>query len=166
MYTISMEQQTTITAQKVGRPTVITPDVTRRLIAAFERGFTDETACSAAGISTTAYYKHLKENEAFRIRIQQAKVFLLMLAGQHIADVLYDSVREQNGEKRKYSTSIEAKTAMWVLERKEPEAWGRFVCKQPCCEDRRWREREMREGRNPDSINEILQRLDSPNANP
>ncbi len=56
-----------------GRPTVLTPDVLRKLEDAFTNAFTDEMACLYAGISKTTLYDYCKENEAFAERKELLK---------------------------------------------------------------------------------------------
>lgn len=154
-----MQQSNNITTRKVGRPSVLTPDVTVNLVAALQVGLPDRIACRAAGISKTSFYKLLKESEEFRVTIERARIIPTFLASQIIFDILYDTVREENGQKRKYSLSLSGKTARWYLERKDPENWGRFTCKESCCEERRWRQREFEAGRDPDTGENLTQQL-------
>ncbi len=56
-----------------GRPTVMTPDVLRKLEDAFTNAFTDEMACLYAGISKTTLYDYCKENQEFAERKELLK---------------------------------------------------------------------------------------------
>lgn len=96
----------------IGRPTVITESVVRILIAAFQRGLTDTTACELAQISRTSYYKAISENEVFADKIKQAKSFLKLFAGKTILYIL------EHG-----SDSERGRMARWILEHKEPTAF-------------------------------------------
>jgi hypothetical protein len=56
-----------------GRPTVMTPDVLRKLEDAFTNAFTDEMACLYAGIGKTALYDYCQENKEFAERKELLK---------------------------------------------------------------------------------------------
>lgn len=121
---------------KEGRPTVIDKLVLSRLISTFQKGLPDSLACKVAGISRDTYYRHYKTDREFRRAIDHAKSIPLLLAADQIFDVLYDIQREKKGEKRKYSKYVAFKTASWYLEHKDPIGWGRFVCKNECCQQK------------------------------
>lgn len=53
---------------EVGRPTVVTPEVIRKLELAFSMSCTDQEACHFAGIGKTAFYEYQKENPEFADR--------------------------------------------------------------------------------------------------
>lgn len=100
-------------SNEMGRPTVVTESVVRNLIACFQRGLTDKTACETAGIGRTAYYDAIKNNEEFANRIAQAKNFVKLLASKRMIEVL------QDGADRDAVPLIK-----FALERKEPDEYG------------------------------------------
>lgn len=57
----------------VGRPTVMTEEVLRKLEYAFMRGLTDIEACLYADIGTTTLYDYCKENPEFAERKEALK---------------------------------------------------------------------------------------------
>lgn len=96
-----------------GRPTVMTEDVVKILIACFQRGLTDTIACQEAGITRQTFYNHMKSNVDFFDKITRAKNLSIVLAGGRVAKVL------EKGNDRDAS-----KVAMWLLERRVPELYG------------------------------------------
>ena len=58
---------------KGGRPTVMTPEVIRKLEDAFTWGCTDLEACCNADISKTSFYKYCDENPSFADRKEVLK---------------------------------------------------------------------------------------------
>jgi hypothetical protein len=65
---------------EVGRPTVITDEVLRKLEEAFALGCTDLEACFYADISKTAFYEYQKDNPEFADRKEQLKQRPILLA--------------------------------------------------------------------------------------
>jgi hypothetical protein len=57
------------------RPTVMTPEVVRKLEEAFTMDCTDEEACAFAGIGLRTYYDHRAADEDFSQRMERAKRF-------------------------------------------------------------------------------------------
>jgi hypothetical protein len=86
---------------EVGRPTVITEEVLRKLEEAFAMGCTDLEACVFADIGKTALYEYQKENPAFAERKEQLKEKPFLLARQTI-----------------YSSLTGIEDAQWFMERK------------------------------------------------
>ena len=73
---------------KVGRPTVITPEVQAKLIVAFQMDFTDDEACLFAHVSKDAYYDAKKRDKAFAEQVLWAKSGLFMQAKANIANIV------------------------------------------------------------------------------
>jgi hypothetical protein len=76
---------------KIGRPTVITDEVLRKLEEVFALGGTDEEACFYADISTTTLYEYQKGNEEFSERKNRLKQKPFLKARQSIIKGLDDS---------------------------------------------------------------------------
>src|SRR5690349_21207215 len=68
----------------VGRKTVVTPEVVRKLEEAFSMDCTDEEACAFAGIGERTYYDHKSSDEQFSQRMERAKRFAFVLAKKTI----------------------------------------------------------------------------------
>src|SRR4051812_14240705 len=75
----------------VGRKTVMTPEVVRKLEEAFSMDCTDEEACAFAGIGERTYYDHKAQDEAFSQRMERSKRFAFVLAKKTVR-----RAREQN----------------------------------------------------------------------
>lgn len=73
---------------KVGRPSVITEEVVVKLIAAFQNGLSDTTACKYAKISRDSYYERRKKDNEFADKMDDAKNFLKLLAGNRLVQIL------------------------------------------------------------------------------
>jgi hypothetical protein len=57
----------------MSRPTVITPLVQRKLVAALTAGLPRSSACRVAGIGRRTFYDNLKSNRSFRAAIKKAE---------------------------------------------------------------------------------------------
>ena len=64
----------------MGRPTVMTDDVVRKLIEAFKLDVTVEEACLYANISKDAYYRKLNEDEEFSDEIARSRQYATFAA--------------------------------------------------------------------------------------
>lgn len=87
-----------------GRPTVMTPEVIRKLEDAFTWGCTDLEACCYAGISKSTFYDYCADNESFSDRKEVLKNQVSMKAKRVIDRALDDD---------------DVNTAHKVIERKE-----------------------------------------------
>jgi hypothetical protein len=94
----------------VGRPTVVTEDVVRKLESVFKLGVKDNVACNYAGIPERTYYDHLKGNEDFRSRIRAAQNYPRIAAGQTVV--------------RAFTEDNDVQSARWWLEKKHPDEFG------------------------------------------
>jgi hypothetical protein len=74
----------------IGRPTVMTDEVIRKLEEAFMMDATDGEACAFAGIGETAYYDEKKRNPEFADRIHRAQQFPFMLAKKTVLNAMKD----------------------------------------------------------------------------
>src|SRR4051812_14349545 len=75
-------------SKAIGRPSILTQDVIRKLEEAFCMDATDGEACAFAGISEASYYHHRKENEDFSDQMDRAKQFPFMLAKKGLLQAL------------------------------------------------------------------------------
>lgn len=134
-----MENQT---QNAVGRPTTITPIVESKLITALQRGLSVDTACTYARVQRRAYYRKYKDDEEFRLKMDDARDFGKLLAGEQVFDVLLDiqrgkPLKDENGNPikdqkgnlvykdiPKYSEQVRVATAWKYLERKESDEFG------------------------------------------
>lgn len=96
---------------KVGRPTVITPEVLAKLEQAFAIDATVEEALSYAEIKPDAYYDYLKKNPDFSERIKELRQRPILAARQRVVQ----------GVKENYSN------AMDYLKRKRKLEFGDSV---------------------------------------
>ena len=93
-----------------GRNTVMTPEVLAKLEEAFALGCTDKEACFFAGISKSTLYNFQGETVEFLERKEQLKSSPVLKARQTIMQNLDDP-----------------KIAMWFLEKKRPNEFGRYI---------------------------------------
>ncbi len=91
-----------VSENKAGRPTVITPKVVSKLEALFSVGLTVREACLESGISHEAYYSRVRSDEQFADKMANAQNNLTNTAKKVVAYKLMDQ---------------DAKTAMWWLDR-------------------------------------------------
>lgn len=77
---------------KWGRPSVITPEVIRKLEEAFSRGCSDLEACLHADIWKTALYDYQRDHPEFAERKEKLKETTIMLARQTVVRSLKDNV--------------------------------------------------------------------------
>lgn len=73
---------------KIGRPTVITPSVVKKLIEGFKNDFTVEEACRYARISKETFYQECKRNQVFSDEMDSAQDFPLTLAKKKVVKFL------------------------------------------------------------------------------
>lgn len=99
---------------KGGRPTVITPEVTAKLIEAFKNDFTQYEACLYAGISQDAFQRRCAADHRFAVEMDGAKAFVFFAAKRNIAqavanqkDVEQSKWYLQKRQKDLYSDRIE-----------------------------------------------------------
>jgi hypothetical protein len=89
--------------EKVGRPTVMTPETIARLEDAFLIGATDKEACLVANIGMTTLYAYCQENPEFAERKEALKDTPKYKARKNV------SVAIESGDKQ---------VSQWYLERK------------------------------------------------
>lgn len=94
---------------EVGRPTVITEEVLRKLEEAFSYGATDKEAIFVANISSTAFYEYCKANPEFAERKEQLKDMPKYAARKNIVNAIHD------GDKA---------VSQWYAERKAKEEFS------------------------------------------
>lgn len=112
------EPQKPETANTGGRPSIIGEAVVTKLIAAFQRGWTDEKACEYAEISTRTFYRHMQSDERFCQEVRLAKNFWLQLAGDNITGIL----QNKSNDPRVLNTRWQA--SKWIYENKMPQEYG------------------------------------------
>lgn len=98
-----------------GRPSNLTVASLAKLIAAFQRGDTDEEACQYARIHPATYYRWKNKDEQFREQIEDAKNFWLESAGNIIHEVLLNP---------RVPWKIKETTAWRIMEAKRPNIYG------------------------------------------
>ena len=101
-----MENTTTTTIGKVGRPSVITAEIIDKLETAFRMGVTDVVALSFAKLSPRTYYDRLSQDAEFKAKIEAAKHYSRLLAGSVVMKALHAN---------------DVKTARWWLQKKHPD---------------------------------------------
>src|SRR4051812_7276828 len=72
----------------VGRPTVFTPEVIRKLEEAFMIDATVPEACANAGMGKSAYYDECNRNPAFVDKMDRAQQFPFLLAKKAVVQAL------------------------------------------------------------------------------
>ncbi len=98
-----------ISTIKTGRPTVMTKEVLGGLRQAFLWGSTDEEASAYAGIARSTVSEYKARNKGFSDRVRAWKLNPILLAKKTVVEELSRNV----------------KVAMWYLERRRPEEFGR-----------------------------------------
>lgn len=71
-----------------GRPTVMTPEVLKKLRQAFMYGYTDEEACLYAGISAKTLYTYCNNNPRFAQEKEELKLTPNLYVKQHIVTAI------------------------------------------------------------------------------
>lgn len=94
---------------KVGRPTVMTENVLRKLEYAFMRGLPDREACDYADIGTTTLYDYCKENPEFAERKETLKQHPTAKARLNVTEAI------ENGD---------VDLSKWWLERKRKDEFS------------------------------------------
>lgn len=89
-----------------GAPTVYTPHVVGRLVAAFNNGFNIKEACQYAGIHRDTYYAWLETKPGFSDMMEESRTAVNRKAKQVIVDAI------QAGD---------VSSGKWWLERRDPE---------------------------------------------
>ena len=100
------------TDDKIGRPSVVTPDNIDKLEEGFIMGYTDEEACLYAGISTSALYRYQEDNPEFRERKALLKKAVTLQAKQNVTRAI------NKGDK---------KLSKWWLERRASDEFSTKV---------------------------------------
>ncbi len=95
--------------EPVGRPTVMTEEVLRKLDEAFSNGASDREACFLAGISKTALYEYQEVNLDYADRKADLKDMIKYQAKRVIKDKIY---------------ARDIDTAKWYVERKVKEEFS------------------------------------------
>ena len=98
-----------------GRPTVFDPDTVHKLEQAFAIGCTVEEACSVSGVSRSAYYKRLENDNQFMDKMERAKLYMIIQARHTVARAV---------------RSGDVKTSIWYLERKCRDEFGNMAVLQ------------------------------------
>lgn len=96
----------------VGRPSAITADVLAKLEEVFKLDVTVETACRYAEINEATYYRAYKDDEDFARRMDKAREFARLAAGQVVMDAI--------------AKDKDVSTARWWLEKKAPKEFSGF----------------------------------------
>ena len=96
--------------KKVGRPTVMTAETIKKLESVFKLGVTDQVAINYAQIGERTYYDHIKGDENFRRKMESAKHFGRLAAG----NVIMDSIVKDK----------DVDSAKWWLEKKYKNEFG------------------------------------------
>ncbi len=99
-----------MTNTKVGRPTVLTPEVVSILVTCFQDGMTVREGCWQSVISHEAYYSRIRSDEQFADTMARAQ----SLATVDARKVVIEAIKHGD-----------LKTSMWWLERKAPDEFGR-----------------------------------------
>ena len=95
--------------REIGRPTVITEDVLRKLEIAFSLGATDKVACTIANIAPTTLYEYQIKNPDFAERKQELKDMVTWQAKANVvAKITEGDIPQSN----------------WWLERKAKDEFG------------------------------------------
>lgn len=89
--------------QKVGRPSVFTPEAVRKLEASLAAGFSVNAACYYSGISRSIYYERKALDKEFSDKMRLAEEFSTYKARMVILRAIDDG---------------DIKAAQWWLERK------------------------------------------------
>jgi hypothetical protein len=96
-------------ANKVGRPSVMTDEVIKKMETVFSLDGSDDDACFEAGVSTTAYYAWLEKHPEFKERKANLKRRLVLKAKSVVADALNNKDKQM---------------ATWLLERREKATYS------------------------------------------
>lgn len=95
--------------EKVGRPTILTPEIIAKLEQAFSMGCSDLEACFYADIGKTTLYNYQNAHPEFVDRKERLKERMIFKARTVIADALNN--KDEN-------------TARWYLERKRKDEFS------------------------------------------
>ena len=95
-------------SRAIGRPTIKTEEMVKKLEEVFRLGVKDSTACAHAGISRQTFYLWQQEDDDFSDRMETAKSYALLVSKQIIVKQLAD--KDEDIAKR-------TELAKWYLER-------------------------------------------------
>lgn len=102
-----------LSGNKVGRPTVFTPELVTKLEQAFAIDASVEEACSYAEISRNAFYEYLKRNPQFNDRINDLRQRPVLLARQTAIKKIPESYQNAiDYLKRKRKTEFSERTEL------------------------------------------------------
>ncbi len=96
-------KDTQITKGKAGRPTKMTDEVVKKLVACFSNGFSDQLACDHVGIDKVTLYNYCDKNPEFSTIKERLKKNPVAAATLNIVKAI------DNGD---------VKASQWYLERK------------------------------------------------
>jgi hypothetical protein len=98
-----INKDTQITAGDAGRPTKMTEEVVKKLVACFSNGFSDQLACDHVGITKQTLYNYCDKNPEFLTIKERLKKNPVAAATLNIVKAI------DNGD---------VKASQWYLERK------------------------------------------------
>lgn len=107
---------------KVGRPSVMTPEILERLRSAFAIGATDEEACVFAGIGTTTLYVYQDNHPEFQEEKEQLKMNPVLQARNNVVEAMQKQENETEAQKQ---TRLE--TSKWYLQRKKKDEFSNLL---------------------------------------
>jgi hypothetical protein len=107
--------------EKVGRPSSLTPEIQKTIVAAIRAGSYNEAACRAVGISETSFYRWMEVGEADRERGVESAY----------AD-FWEAVTRASAQAEVHAVGLirqampdDWRAAAHYLERRFPRRWGR-----------------------------------------
>ncbi|MCL4363746.1 hypothetical protein M1328_00740 [Patescibacteria group bacterium] len=106
-----MQQAITTQGSKpVGRPTIMTDDILALLCETLQRGFSIRVACRTAGIDEATFYRHVRSDTNFAMRVRSSSTYLYLAS----IETIYNKIVYEKNEK----------LAKWYLERTDPVRFG------------------------------------------
>lgn len=107
-----------MTTRKTGRPTKLTPAITKKIVKALKAGATHDLAALYAGISRTTFYDWKARGEAGEEDFSDFSDAIALAEGKGAVELL---------EKIKLATKDpkEWRAGAWLLERRYPEQYGK-----------------------------------------
>lgn len=84
--TIVPQTKETEIDRSAGRPTIMTDEILQKLESVFKLGVTNGVACNYADIAESTFYDHYKKDPVFRRKIDSAKDYARIAAGNVVVD--------------------------------------------------------------------------------
>jgi hypothetical protein len=110
-------------SNKVGRPTVFTPDAKDLILEYIEAGYSNTAACQMVGVDVSNLYLTISRDPSFRERYDAAKLAAVDALVDEAHEAAREARRSQNGTEVA-GAKLFVDTQKWAAARLAPNRWG------------------------------------------